>query len=175
MANAPEHVSALQLGRFQLSWLLIIARSNQLHLPIFHPRPLHPFRDHTVQSFVYNRIMPEAMDSITYMVGSRYGDSNFGWWIRCTAGDVLYIISHVTHPSSICWSSDFKFNQGRCVRQRAHEIQRLPRATHSLIHQKMWEIVKQVVREYDPLSCSVFQSRSNCWWRSVFGWTVAQF
>jgi len=36
------------------------------------------------------------------------------------------------------------------VRRRTHEIQSLPNPTHGLIQQKMWEIVKQVVEEYDP-------------------------
>jgi len=36
------------------------------------------------------------------------------------------------------------------VRQRTHEIQVLPNPTHGLIQQKLWEIVKQVAKEYDP-------------------------
>jgi len=37
------------------------------------------------------------------------------------------------------------------VRQRTYEIQALPNPTHALIQQKMWEIVKQVIEEYDPV------------------------
>jgi len=36
------------------------------------------------------------------------------------------------------------------VRQRTHEIQALPNPTHALIQQKMREIVKRTVNEYDP-------------------------
>jgi hypothetical protein len=36
------------------------------------------------------------------------------------------------------------------VRQRTHEIQAIKNPTQSLIQQRMWEIVKEVVTEYDP-------------------------